>query len=412
MLLKVAEKHGLFSAYDGEELNLDLVRNKSDQRSLWKSYARVESIKRSDYFRDCKYLHADNLRLIVCLLITDATYARLLGTAGVVQADKLEIMLPDNAALFEAKTPSSFSQATKIHSQISIPRQKLLLTATHPPRLLNNMGFQAMLAAISIQVSAARHKLLVGTHDSLEQHSFVPAKVYAKDPSAKLIAASLISISKTYKEELLGKNQLVLWNSLCISITADLHQLDLASGCRGVEYMEIGLRNIKAWSKSAAGRRAALHAANIFWTLSGTRASQPLMLAHEDILFTSALVLSFYVLTAPEVDVSQTSQDSAFEVLQDIDWADIDDEGLSNKQDGCDLTASYTQSRLETSSCCASRKFVRDGGPISFGGNIQSCGSTAARKLLLNYAHLVDELGRWEESEYSHVLRIIGDLFD
>ncbi|KIY02054.1 uncharacterized protein Z520_02192 [Fonsecaea multimorphosa CBS 102226] len=384
--LHVAEKHGLFAACDGKELDLNLMGPASDLQRLWKPWARAESVK----------------RMVTCLLIIDATYASLWGTAGVLEPDKLEIISPCKSALFEAPDAVTFAQEVETNAQIVMPRMTLQRMSMMSSAMLGSIGLQALLATISIQHSVARHRLYPSQLDSSETRASAPVQRYALDDHAKNIAPLLATIPSSHRDNFNQEHQhaLLLWNSLCMSTTVDMDQFELALGHEGAISAQNALLNITTWARSPEARRAALHASQIFWILSQARVSEPTLLLHEHMIFTAALVLAFYVFKATPTPLDQavvSSSGTKLELLQKIDWAEVGMEGFGG-------------ATSQVGQCSAAKRFIRSGGPISFAG-VEVVGELAARKVILNYAHLLDEVAKWEGSDYCEALKAIGDFF-
>ncbi|OAL30876.1 hypothetical protein AYO20_08569 [Fonsecaea nubica] len=396
--LHVAEKHGLFAACDGKEVDLNLMGPSSDLERLWKPWARVESVK----------------RMVTCLLIIDATYATLWGTAGVLELDRLEIISPCKSSLFEAGDAATFAREVETNAQIIMPRMTLQRMSKLSSAMLGSIGLQALLAAISIQHSVARHRLFPGQLGSDETMAVTPVERYALDDHAKTIAPLLATIPSSHRVNFDQdhRHALLHWNSLCMSTVVDMDQFELALGHKDAESAHTALENIAIWAKSAEARRAALHAAQIFWILSQTRVSEPALLLHEHMIFTAALVLAFYVFKAnppSEQPVSTLSfsggggaDTMTFELLQEIDWAEIGMQGLGR--------VFSSSSQLVNGQSSTAKQFIRHGGPASF-GRVAADGEAAARKVILKYAHLLDEVVKWEGSDYREALKAIGDFF-
>ncbi|KIW84757.1 hypothetical protein Z517_00145 [Fonsecaea pedrosoi CBS 271.37] len=394
--LHVAEKHGLFAACDGKEVDLNLMGPSSDLERLWKPWARVESVK----------------RMVTCLLIIDATYATLWGTAGVLELDRLEIISPCKSSLFEAGDATTFAREVETNAQIIMPRMTLQRMSKLSSAMLGSIGLQALLAAISIQHSVARHRLFPGQLGSDETTAATPVERYALDNHAKTIAPLLATIPSSHRDNFNQdhRHAMLLWNSLCMSTTVDMDQFELALGHKDADSAHTALENIAIWAKSAEARRAALHAAQIFRILSQTRVLEPVLLLHGHMIFTAALVLAFYVFKATPASEQQASNHSftgvgdtaVFELLQEIDWAEIGLEGLGG--------VSSSSSQLVNGQSSTAKHFIRHGGPISF-GHVAVVGEVTARKVILKYAHLLDEVVKWEGSDYCEALKAIGDFF-
>jgi hypothetical protein len=373
--------------------------------------------------------------MITCLLIIDATYASLWGTAGVLELDRLEIISPCKSSLFEAPDAATFAHEVAANAPlITMPRMTLqrmsMLSSSPSSGILGSMGLQAMLAAISIQHSVARHRLYPGQLDnSGETQPSAPVERYALDDHAKNIAPLLAAIPSSHRDYFDQQDQqhqqqhvLLLWNSLCMSTTVDMDQFELALGRKGATSAQSALSSISAWATSPAARRAALHASQIFWILSQSRLSEPALLLHEHMIFTAALVLAFYVFKATPSPLSSDQdrdrdQDQAvisssaklkpkLELLQKLDWAEIGTEGFGA------ATAMSTATAPQVGHCSAAKRFIRNGGPVSFGAvDAAGGGEQAARKVILTYAHLLDEVAKWEGSDYCEALKAIADFF-
>jgi len=53
--------------------------------------------------------------------------------------------------------------------------------------------------------------------------------------------------------------------------------------------------------------------------------------------------------------------------------------------------------------------FIRKGGKICFSGVIHQAGYQSARRILLDYARLLEDIGKWKVGKFSRVLRIMSD---
>ncbi|KAF2187335.1 hypothetical protein K469DRAFT_749141 [Zopfia rhizophila CBS 207.26] len=197
------------------------------------------------------------------------------------------------------------------------------------------------------------------------------------------------------------------WNDLCIALTADLDLLEVASGRDGLEAASTALLNVAKWSRSAAARRAILHAAQIFDILDSSRIRESHIARPDLLLFVSALMPSLYLFVT---DFEEVSFDlPIFELVQKFDWAVVNSEGLVNSTESGRSDA-LTDGQLRSDSSNAARDFVRYGGPISFAGESQQGRGVAARKVLLKYAHLLDDFAKWDRSRYSQLLKTMSDF--
>ena len=83
-----------------------------------------------------------------------------------------------------------------------------------------------------------------------------------------------------------------------------------------------------------------------------------------------------------------------FELLDDVDWSRIGSEGIA-----------YETVYVDDSAV----NFIRKGGSISLSGVIHRGGYQSARRIVLDFVHLLDEMGKWRVGRYTHVLRIMSD---
>ena len=62
----------------------------------------------------------------------------------------------------------------------------------------------------------------------------------------------------------------------------------------------------------------------------------------------------------------------------------------------------------DTGPAYAARSFIQDGGPISFSGVVHRGGYNSARRVL-EFLFLLEDVGRWNVTEFCHILRILSD---
>lgn len=384
--LFIADRHGMFSAHEGEALSQNVFQD-LEQEALWMAWARVESLK----------------RLVVCLISIDSAYTRLLDLAANIGIDRVEVVLPCDEALFEAPSASVFfrrlEQGTPmIASQVDLCEPQLEILSD-----LDFYGMKALLDVLALREAAARHKMLSYGTSPFRTVSFVPALVYANHNKAFSIAKDLVSIANT-RQVVLNHNApaALSWNYLCLMLTADLDRIQTACGRTGLEGWRRASTELIQWSKTASSRRAVVHAAQIFRILSQQRVSDYKILLYEMMLANAALVVAVHVLAF--MDMSQAQTDD-FELLQNCDWAEIQSEGLIDLPLAANLSATPTFPAKS-----AAWRFITQGGPFTFGGETYISGGGCARKVVLNYAQLLDEIATQNESEYSQLLRTIGDF--
>jgi hypothetical protein len=195
----------------------------------------------------------------------------------------------------------------------------------------------------------------------------------------------------------MNPNCFVLWHNMCIMLTADIRLFEIGAGCAGAATARQALDDIAIWSQTPSARRACLHAAQTFKLMSNRRASDGDPFHASAGLFISALILGLYVFMIPP-RAENSSINAGFDLIDDVDWDIVGSEGLSNEN-------------TNFPSDDAAINFIRHGGGICFDGVIHQPGYAAARRILLDYARLLEDIGRWRVriNQFSRVLRIMSD---
>lgn len=342
--------------------------------------------------------------LIFCFTWLDMAYARLIKTAGVIDIDSMELHLPCDDELFDGSTTSaSFLQAIQQGGQLTMPRINMCNIHATSPSTLNNNSAQILLRALYLKVMATRSRLLEKTwRPGLRQAS--PIEAFAMDNKAKSILSDVLLLPATHGSILSGRNRMnaLGWNYLCITLTADIDLLETASGRDGLEAASAALVGVVEWSRSTSARRAVLHAAQVFDILDSSRIRESHLTRPDLVLFVSALVISQYVLVSSHKNVPLGAP--TFELLQDIDWALIRDDGLGAVTGLLPPSSPLEHERAPAMSNTP-QSFLQQGGPVSFGGEFQKFGHIAARRMARKFAHLMDGFGKWDGCSYSRLLR-------
>ncbi|KAF4962856.1 hypothetical protein FSARC_9099 [Fusarium sarcochroum] len=386
--LRVADEQGLFAAEDRHDSIVKLGEGASDSDSLWKAWGRVESIK----------------RLICCLIYLDMAYARLMNTSGVIEVDKVEIHLPCDDSLFDdATTAAAFLRFTQMGAQMTMPRMNIRNIHTVSASKLNQNSTQILLRSLYLRVIAANARL---SNKSGERPGFRPTnpvETLAEDKGSKDIISDVVLLAKMHGNFLSGQNQnnTLGWHYLCILLTADIDLLETACGRDGLEAAEASLVQVIKWSRSSSARRALLHAAQVFKMLDSCRVRESYLTRPDLVLFVSALVISQYFLFTSHID--NGFDVPTFELVQDIDWATLGDDGFGNATGRGSSSMTRVVEWGVTSKSV--RGFLRNGGPVSFAGEAQGLGGVTAKKIARKFAHLMEGFGKWDGCSYSQLLR-------
>ncbi|KAL3476548.1 hypothetical protein BJX99DRAFT_258293 [Aspergillus californicus] len=404
-MLQLAEKHGLFAANDADDLNSQLQMKTAYRNSSWKAWARAESIK----------------RMLNYLIWLDMAYTRMVGSTGSVDMSKLDLYLPCEAILFESPTASRFFQLEQRGVQPKMPRMQIHSFHMCGPSVLDSVSMQTLLSALLVQITTLRHKFPMGTplipegpgtcsgsSGMLERESIIPGN----------IIPSLLSVPTDYAKIFHGKDVInaLAWNNVCTALTADLTLLEAAFGREGLDAAHSAMGAVERWARTAAARRAAIHAAQMFEILSSARLSESNVARPDQMLYASALVLSMYLFASNPKQGDEDNAPPVFELLQDIDWAGIDREGITcpseeEQESSNQFSAPMSpDSQNLHNSNGAARHFIRHGGTVSFAGEVQQDGGSALKKAMLNYVHLLEDIGKYRGSKYTRLLKTMCDF--
>ncbi|RKK95909.1 hypothetical protein BFJ71_g8086 [Fusarium oxysporum] len=387
-MLRTADGQGLFMAgYDDDPI-LKVRQGAQSPDNLWKAWARVESVK----------------RLICCLLYLDMAYARLMSTSGVIAIDKVEIYLPCDDALFEdATTATAFLRLVQQGARITMPRMNSRSFHVLSPSKLNQNSTQILLRSLYLRLIAAKARLSEKHGRNEHSQSISLAESFSTDEDYKTIIADVVLLPNAHAS-FLGErhqNNALGWHYLCILLTTDVDLLETACGRDGLEAAEDSLVHVFRWSQSSSARRALLHAAQVFNILDSCLVRESYLTRPDLVLFVSALVISQYFLVTSYT--GNGSGGPVFELLRDVDWATVGDEGFGR------ATGYLPLGRLgrETVNSNPAIGFINKGGSVSFAGEVQGHGGVAAKKIARKFAHLMDGFGKWDGCSYSQLLRVM-----
>ena len=122
-------------------------------------------------------------------------------------------------------------------------------------------------------------------------------------------------------------------------------------------------------------------------------------------MFTAALVLGLYVFMMPPNDGDEKmghgneADTDPYELLTHVDWKTIN---LDEK----DLPA-LPMSVAEADNADPTWRFLRYGGPVSFSGVVCEGGYNAAKMVLLEFASLLEGMGKARTTGLCHILRVL-----
>lgn len=405
---------------------LDRLRTQGEAQSqrqsddaLWKAWARTESLKRCDHLRiafpgtglpftDLFYVA---LRLIATMIATDAWWSYSLGEAPLIRTRTIQFEHPCSAELFQSSSARSWKRLVEDGS--SIVSGSILIQMHEPSVRLSESqnvsptGIIGLLSIIWIRILEVHHHAAKVDH----RISNAPQIVFALEESGNVLSRMLDDIYRAYARFLGLKNPncITMWHFLNLNLFSNLQVFELAAGRNGADSAHEALKNIAAWSHTWYARRACLHAAGIYTAMNRRRINDGTMFHSEVSIFAAALVLGLYVFmmgSSHDDDLSHQlgagTDVEPYEFLNEVDWPGLGGDGSASSSFSPSIAADDGQEN-------AARRWVREGGVVSFSGVICEGGYNAAKMILLEFASLLEEVGKWDAKPLCRILRIMSD---
>ncbi|KAJ5142706.1 uncharacterized protein N7515_001493 [Penicillium bovifimosum] len=386
-VISVAQRHGLFSASEGQILDKTLFERVPDTDMRWKAWSKVESTK----------------RIIIGLLLLDSWYSSFLSTGPIIVPDSIQLILPCSESLFQAHSSVQWTHIVRngkriISSTILAPSENVDIPTLDTPA--DGYSIQAVLAIIHIRQLEAYHRLL----SNRSSYPFAPCHTYAMDGRARCLPSLQSQLIANYGDPLdrLNPNSLIMWHYMCMTLTADLQIFDLAAGRAGPAPARKALDDIREWSQTPAARRACLHAAHIYKVMANRKTSDHSTFQSMFSLFSAGLVLGLYTFMVAESTSSSSSVESV-ELMEDVGWRLVGTEGFTSfmEPEGSQSFAPADDPAVN---------FIRNGATIYLRGSSLQGGYQSARRILLDYASLLKDSGKWSVKKFSYILYIMSDV--
>ncbi|RSL43061.1 hypothetical protein CEP54_015245 [Fusarium duplospermum] len=403
--ISLAQTSGLFAARPTSPSMIDLLKqvcprggNRSritSDDALWKAWARMESVK----------------QLIASLALTDAWLAHRLSEPPLIRDPTVRFEHPCSAELFQCSSARAWKRlidggASIGNGCIVIHMHELEICMVESPSF-SSEGIIGLLSIIWIRILEARRHVVKAPSTGDNPLGNAPCRVFASDEAGRVMSRTLGEVYVAHERFLKFKNPncITMWHFLNLHLFANLDLFELAAGKGGADSAHEALQAIALWSQTWYSRRACLHAAGIFAAMARRGLNDGTALHSEASIFAAALVLGLYVFMMPmnRDDSSGPRQDvEPYEFLSEVDWATL----------GGDWGASplFTPSSVVSDDQeSAASRFVWTGGVVSFSGVILEGGYNAAKRILLEFASLLEDVGKWKAKGFCHVLKILSD---
>ncbi|PNP80359.1 hypothetical protein FNYG_05958 [Fusarium nygamai] len=349
----------------------------------WKAWARTESFK----------------RLISTLIMIDAWWASRLNTEPLICTSVVQLEMSTSIDLYRSSSAKSWRSCRNAGTSattepVIIQMHAPTITLT-PLQETSPIGMTGLLSVIWARILQHQHQTsgsrLPGDGNEEQCNTSVGASTETGNDILRVLGDIYTNYSRFLRYR--NPNCIAQWHFLHLNVLANLEIFEMASGRNGAESAYAALQDIANWSGTQHARRACLHAAGIYVAMSRRRANDGVMLHSDMSLFTAALVLGLYVFMMQPNEGHTDADAESFELLNDIDWTTLYDP-MSIVENAGDNTAS---------------QFIHNGGSISFSGTVCEAGYNAAKMILLEFASLLEEVGKWNAKELCHILRIMSD---
>lgn len=323
----------------------------------------------------------------------------MLNLAPILSPENIQMPLTCCDALFTVYSSQKWKELAAIEDPWRQPLS-VVLDIHNLPSGLSGLGLQTALTLIWLRILKPRRQVQGRAAHVLEP--WTPNGTLScentEDSNAASVGSCLASAFDVYAWEFKrgNANLLILWHYLCLRLTSDLAVIEDAAGRNGPEAAKAALERLRPWAESPSARRACLHAAQMFMVINNHRRSDGVMLHSEMALFNAALVMGFYLFTAPNF---KSSDGACYDVFEEVDWTHIGTLGLESQSlDGG-----------VSSPVSAAAAFIQNGGPVCFHGAEYCSPYGAARRSFMNVASQLEEVGKWNVQEYCDVLHVISD---
>ncbi|KAJ5477444.1 hypothetical protein N7539_007588 [Penicillium diatomitis] len=386
-LMSITQRHGLFAAIEGQLLEKSLYDMLPDLDMRWKAWSRIETTK----------------RIIIGLILVESWHSALLSTSPVIVPDSIQIHLPCDESLYIAPTSQEWNQLTQDGKHSMMPAMLAPSDNIKVPSLEGHMHefcIQTVLAIVQIRQSEAYHRLL----SNRASDPLAPCNTYAMDGRARCLSSLQAQIATCYGEAMdrMNPNTIVMWHHMCMMLTADIQVFEFAAGRAGPGPAREALDDIAKWSRTAAARRACLHAAQIYKVMLNRKGSELPNYHSVFSLFLAGLILGLYTFMVPIAE-GHSSNATAIELMSDIDWQKVDREGFTSFLDPPGIQPG-------SPARCLVVDFIRNGGTMYMHGVPIRAGYQPARQIFLDYANILRQSGKWGVKKLSYVLQIMSDV--
>ena len=391
-LMAMVQQNGLFSTCDGQNLD-DLLSDMNESENQWKAWSRVESAK----------------RLILSLLTLDSWYSNLLYRAPIVRSEIVSVYAPCDEPLFQAKSATQWQSLIRSGKRETAPMiriEDLHASRIDPAIPLGCLGSSTLLALIQIQILESYHRLLPADQQIIG--CLIPWQLYANDLRARSLTAAVLAAEASCGPSMRKSdtNCIVLWHSLCIMLLADFRMFELAAGRHGAGPAADALDKIARWSQTVSARRAVVHAAQNFKLMSERKVSDNVTIHSVTAVFASALILGLYLFMVPP-STNHSNRTTVELIDTDVDWQEMHDVGFTN--DETDLHINGKGLPRHDHDLSLIHHFIRYGGTVSLSGVTHQGGYESARRVLLDFANLMDGISGRKLRTFTQVLHIMSD---
>lgn len=343
------------------------------------------------------------------MISIDSAYTRYLDLAANIGLVKVELHLPCDTVLFNSPTASIFHAQVNAGYAIMMPQVDLCAMSSDMLPNLHDYIVQIFFDFLTLKEAAARHKLIPKAVQHANPPRLVPFLVYQSNEQADQVRDILTSITLLRPRTLNETNPglAVTWNHLCLHLLVDIDRIQNPCGRAGPEAARHAREELTLWCGTASARRAVLHSSQLFRLLSRYRVGDNKASVLGHVLFLAAIVMGVFFLLSRKT--SSIAVNPPIELLGAIDWGVVGNTGLDTN----DTVPYYVYPSIQGAQQgnASVTTFIRESGPMTFGGEEFEHCPQSARKVVLLFAQLLEEISLPERFEYTHLLKTIADFF-
>lgn len=312
-----------------------------------------------------------------------------------IRTDLLTLFAPSNYSLYSARSATQWAELGGSTPVVESPSLVISREHFNDAKITSSDAFHTLLHVLHLSIQDAHYRMRVRQSRANQPVVLTPWSIYAESDEDRWLLSNISSLYPGIIRIRPGPEPrcLILWHSACIALAANVQLFELALKPAALRSSATAMSQVAVWAQSAAARRACLHGGEIFSIIWHRRTSEVVNFHTALSLFRAALVFGMYVMH----NVNDHSSDARapLELIDSFSWGEIGQSGLEGGVAG--------------SSENHAKSFISHGGLFSISGDVYSPGLMSARRVLLHFADLMENLGKAKSRRFARILHIIAE---